>query len=363
VSDKTTTAAGSKKKFGAVGPERPFPRITLEQALRVAVALKEKNAGNPWPGEDVAKVLGVGAKSARFFYLTAGSRDYGLTLGTRDTARVELTDLGRQAVYPNTPQQRTEALQSAFFSVGLFKRVFDYYKGSKLPEKEYLGNTLLKEFGLDPRVHDEFVDILQKNCKFLGLGSTADIVSQRDGEGPAEAPAEGQVITLAKPKKDKGLLCFVIMPFTERAEDHDVGFFTEVMEHLVAPAGKAAGFTVRSALRQGSDVIQKTIVNDLLNADLVVADLTEHNPNVMFELGMRMAHDLPVALIRAKGTGSIFDVDNLLRVFDYDPRLWPSTVQKDLPTMQSHIQATWDNRENDSTYMQLLGRRPAADRK
>lgn len=36
---------------------------------------------------------------------------------------------------------------------------------------------------------------------------------------------------------------------------------------------------------------------------MVLADLTEHYPNVLFELGMRMHLDKPVALVRAKGTG------------------------------------------------------------
>ena len=49
-----------------------------------------------------------------------------------------------------------------------------------------------------------------------------------------------------------------------------------------------------TARKAGSDVIHATIVNGLLDADLVVADLTEHNPNVLFELGIRMAEDKPV---------------------------------------------------------------------
>lgn len=82
-----------------------------------------------------------------------------------------------------------------------------------------------------------------------------------------------------------------------------------------------AGFTVETANKQGSDVIHSTIVNDLLEADLVIADLTDHNPNVLFELGMRMHADLPVALIKSKDTGKIFDVDNMLRVYEYNPNL------------------------------------------
>ena len=68
-------------------------------------------------------------------------------------------------------------------------------------------------------------------------------------------------------------------------------------------------------------MIQATIVNALLDADLVLADLTEHNPNELVQLGMRMHTDKSVALVRAKGTGAIFDVDNMLRVEEYNPDL------------------------------------------
>jgi hypothetical protein len=69
---------------------------------------------------------------------------------------------------------------------------------------------------------------------------------------------------------------------------------------------------------------------------------------------MRMHEDKPVALVRAKGTGPIFDVDNMLRVEEYNPNLWRSTVERDVPRLRDHIQATWDNREVGPTFMRLL---------
>jgi hypothetical protein len=95
-------------------------------------------------------------------------------------------------------------------------------------------------------------------------------------------------------------------------------------------------------------------VNDLIEADLVIADLTEHNPNVMFELGVRMAEDKPVVLIKAQGTGPLFDIDNMLRVFEYSPNLWQTTIEKDLPLLRDFIKGAWENRESDKTYMKLL---------
>jgi len=91
-----------------------------------------------------------------------------------------------------------------------------------------------------------------------------------------------------------------------------------------------------------------------MEADLVVADLTEHNPNVMFELGVRMAEDKPVVLIKAEGTGPLFDVDNMLRVFEYSPNLWQTTIEKDLPRLRDFIKGAWENRDSDKSYMKIL---------
>ena len=342
------------KRKRAASVARPFPRMTLEQALRVPISIKDKNAGNPWASEDVAGALGLGAKGNQFFYLSAASRDYGLTEGTRNTAKISLTPLGMRAVLPGNETERMEALTEAFFRVEVFGKVFQHYKGTNLPEKEFVSNTLQKEFGLDPRIHDDFISLYSKNCDYLGLHSAQDAERRSSVDTPKSEDEGTATVTLATPAKDTGRLCFVIMPFRERDESRPNGFFSEVLEALIVPAAREAGFEVRSAQRSGSDVIQRTIVKDLLAADLVVADLTEHNPNVMFELGMRMREDKPVALIREIGTGSIFDVDNMLRVYDYDGRLWRSTVAEDVISLTEHIRNTWENRHDDRTYYKLL---------
>jgi hypothetical protein len=92
-----------------------------------------------------------------------------------------------------------------------------------------------------------------------------------------------------------------------------------------------------------------------LEADIVVADLTDHNPNVMFELGLRMAiAKKPVCIIKSKDTGRIFDVDNVLRVHEYSENLWNSTVERDVPDLSEHIKAPWDSRNTGSSYIEIL---------
>lgn len=345
------TGRGSGKRAS-----KPYPQVTLESAITVAQQIKAKNGGNPWATVDVAAAVSLGAKTNEFYYLTAASRDFGLTEGTRNTAQISLTDLGRKLVYARTPEEELATKKDAFFRIEIFKNVLDYYKGSDLPEMKYLGNTLEREFGLPPEYHEEFSRVFRENCAYLGItsGSPESTGAHEPTVTSGETAIPKPTVTMGEPKAKTSLKAFVIMPFIEKDERRAKGFFSEVLRSLITPAGVEAGFRVETANRQGSDLIQSTIINDLLDADLVIADLTDHNPNVLFELGIRMAQDKPVALIKASGTGRVFDVDNMLRVYEYNTNLWRTTIEKDLPELASHIKGSWENRERERSYMKIL---------
>lgn len=354
---KKQVKTANKKVPLKTSAKRPYPRVTLEQALRIPLAIKEKNGGNPWPPSDVAAAVGMSVKNTDFFYMAAASRDFGLTEGSRDSDRIGLTEFGRDVVYAPGKTEEEQKLKEALLNIDIFKSVLDYYKGSNLPEMQYLGNTLTRQFNLDPAFHEEFSKIFQKNCDYLKIGSGFSTNQTEHSLKRANKVDGTSTVILAEPKKDTGLRCFVAMPFRERETARSRGFSDEVLRALIAPAGREAGFEVITANRDGSDVIQATIVNYLLDADLLIADLTENNPNVLFELGLRIAENKPVALIRAKGTPAIFDVDNMLRVFEYDPNLWSSSIENDRPKLIDHVKAAWENRESGLTFIKILRER------
>jgi hypothetical protein len=43
-----------------LGPDGPFPRATLEQAIKIPYAIKDKNGGNPWEPDEIRKAVGAG---------------------------------------------------------------------------------------------------------------------------------------------------------------------------------------------------------------------------------------------------------------------------------------------------------------
>ncbi|AJQ95489.1 hypothetical protein [Gynuella sunshinyii] len=345
--DVSTPKQRRKKSKGT----RPFPVNTIEESIAVAKVIREFNGGNPWGPDDIAKALKVG-KGNNLYYLTASSRDYGFTEGTIRAEKISLANLGKNVVYARSKEEEVQAYAAAFNNVPLFKSVHEYYKGRELPQIDYLRNTLVTEFSLDEEFHDEFYETYQKNIRFLADNKVLDAKVS----GPQSTPKQhsDDSLILGEPEGKSSLVAFVAMPFSEKSGDYPDGFFDEVLTQIITPAAISAGFKAETAKKMGSDVIQSTIIGDLTKADLVIVDLTEHNPNVLFELGWRMAIDKPVVLIRAIGTKPIFDVDHMLRVFDYDPRLWKSTIEKDIPKMAEHIKASWKNRNSDKTYAKML---------
>lgn len=81
--------------------------------------------------------------------------------------------------------------------------------------------------------------------------------------------------------------CFVLMPFSETKSCTEAEW-TGIFENMIKPAvtGSRLGFECeRAKPRTGAFI--KDILEGLNKADLVIADLTDRNPNVCYELGIR----------------------------------------------------------------------------
>jgi len=86
---------------------------------------------------------------------------------------------------------------------------------------------------------------------------------------------------------DNGKKCFVIMPFSSTkscAEEK----WTEIFEYIIKPAveGSGLGYACERSVAERENII-KGILDALNQANVVVADLTDSNPNVFYELGVR----------------------------------------------------------------------------
>lgn len=106
--------------------------------------------------------------------------------------------------------------------------------------------------------------------------------------------------------KDKKV-CFVITPIGDNNSDirrHIDG----IIDGAIEPA-LGEKYEIEVAHRKyeiGS--INDRVIRSVFEADLVVANLTNTNPNVMFELAIRYSFGKPAIVIAEEGTKLPFDV-------------------------------------------------------
>ena len=125
-------------------------------------------------------------------------------------------------------------------------------------------------------------------------------------DGDAEAQDDGT----------PGKTCFVIGP-VGGPQSEPRRRFEGVVDHVIRPALRPLGFKVVDPHRNlDGGSITRRIVERLLTADLVVADLTGLNPNVMYELAVRHAKRLPVIQIMRAPLDLPFDLKDDL-TFEY----------------------------------------------
>jgi hypothetical protein len=115
------------------------------------------------------------------------------------------------------------------------------------------------------------------------------------------------------------MVCFVIAPIgdekTEIRRRSD-----RVFKHIIKPAAELCGYSALPAKDiPGSGLIMSEVINYVVSAPLVIADLTGANANVFYELALRHAVRKPVVQIIAKKEKIKFDVSQIRTMqFDID---------------------------------------------
>ncbi|MGR5187612.1 hypothetical protein ACPV3S_19430 [Photobacterium damselae] len=110
--------------------------------------------------------------------------------------------------------------------------------------------------------------------------------------------------------------CFIIMPIAD-VDDRPKGHFQHVYANIIKPACSNAGYkAVRADEVKQTNLIHLDILKQLIEAPIAICDLSNRNPNVLFELGIRQAFDKPTVLIQELGTPKIFDIAPL-RYLEY----------------------------------------------
>lgn len=112
--------------------------------------------------------------------------------------------------------------------------------------------------------------------------------------------------------------CFVVCPIsdegTETRKRSD-----QLLRHIIQPICEECEFEPpeRVDLIANPNSITEKILDCLRTYDLVIVDLSDHNPNVFYELGYRAALNLPIIQLKSRDDSIPFDVANI-NTIDYN---------------------------------------------
>lgn len=149
--------------------------------------------------------------------------------------------------------------------------------------------------------------------------------------------------------------CFVIMPFSDTSKCKSEQW-TEIFENMIKPAVKDFGnhYKCYKACLDIGNII-KDILSNLNQADVVIADLTDKNPNVFYELGVRHALRNTTILITQSFEDVPFDLKHYALVkYDWTTRKGREEFSKSIGRILRHFEDNPDNSILTSPVLEYL---------
>ena len=187
----TKSKQKSKQPKKSRGPVWTFPKNPLEEALSIARAIEDKNAGKPMKATVLVRAVGYNRSNDwRFLDLLRSANQYGLVTGSGQNATVSLSEIGEDVVAPSSASQRQKALTTAFRHVDDFSAVEEFYGGKHIPEDEFFENTLVRDFKVPRDRVNVFTKVFTDNLRFLKLFSSGGSIAQSPVQALPESADE-----------------------------------------------------------------------------------------------------------------------------------------------------------------------------
>lgn len=146
--------------------------------------------------------------------------------------------------------------------------------------------------------------------------------------------------------------CGIVMPIS--AIDSCSDEHWRDVKDILCEAIAEAGF-LPQLVSDADDVgiIQKRIIQNLYENPIIVCDVSAKNPNVMFELGMRLAFDRPTIIVKDDKTSYSFDTSPIEHL-TYPRDLRFSQIVEFKQFLADKIRATYEKSKNDKNYTTFL---------
>ena len=296
------------------GKGSDYPRHPLEKALRIPKGILEQNAGKECSDEESANYIGVKYNKGPFSVELNSAIKFGL-LKRPESGKVTLTEIARKILKPTDQNDKIEGFRSAIMKAPVVSDVYKHYRGENLPDDEFFNNALSEKFKVPEDKIEEFKSI------FFESLNTADLLIIKDEKqrvidvtigDESKNEINKNIKKLEKEVKiSKSDRCFVMMPFSEPINS----YYEKVFKPGVEKAGLMPIRADDEIFATGKIIDQ--IWMEINNAKVLIAELSNRNPNVFYELGIAHALKKPVVLVSSNDQDVPFDLRHI-RVIYYD---------------------------------------------
>ncbi len=147
-----------------------YPVWGIEEAVKVAAAIKDNNAGRPMKRILLAKALELSPGSSTFRLKVSSANQYGFTSGDPykgDT--ISLDDLGQSITSPKSDEERKRALIQAASKPPLFGRFYTQFNNNKIPRQDLGRNILERDFSVPTEKSEDCYKLLIGNAGYVGI--------------------------------------------------------------------------------------------------------------------------------------------------------------------------------------------------
>lgn len=149
-------------------------------------------------------------------------------------------------------------------------------------------------------------------------------------------------------KAKEKLTCGLVMPISDMGSS-TAAHWSEVRGILTEAIESIEEYEVAVKLVSEEDhvsIIQKNIIQNLYDSDIVVCDVSRTNGNVMFELGMRLAFDKPTIIITDDKTDYLFDIGVIEHV-EYPRDLRFNSIVEFQEKLKNKVKDTYENQKKN----------------
>lgn len=312
-SPKTGRKKTEEKEFASDSSRAKFPRHSVGKALRVAKAILEQNAGKSCTAKEAAAFVGV-SPGGPFNVEIGSATKYGF-LERPQIGQIQPSALAKKIIRPQSPSDELDGYREAVLNAPDIAEVYKHYRGENLPDDQFLKNTVVETYNIPSDSFLEFKQVFIESLETAQLltkyGEKIRVVDISEDESITSVPSErikklGKSVTIGANDS-----CFVMQPFAPPLGDY--------YDKVYKPAIEKAGL---KPVRADTDIfgtgkIMDQVWEGINSAKVLVAELTNRNPNVFYELGLAHALRKPVVLVSSCEEDVPFDLQHI-RVIYYD---------------------------------------------